>query len=94
MVFKLYPERPEQMQVQRGRRQTRREDMVLTHDSATGAGFAANQEPVPSGDGQQRAQQPAGVQKVQQIRVGPKTGRNDPMRQRQEVQKLPRWLIE
>ena len=77
MVFKLYPERPEQMQMQRGRRQTRHEDMVLTHDSATGAGFAANKEPVPSGDGQQRAQQP-GNQRVQQIRVGPKTGRNEP----------------
>jgi len=29
------------MPMQRGRRQTRHEDMVLTHDSATGAGFAA-----------------------------------------------------
>jgi preprotein translocase subunit SecA len=77
MVFKLYPERPEQMQMQRGRRQTRHEDMVLTHDSATGAGFAANKEPITSGDGQQRAQQP-GTQRVQQIRVGPKIGRNDP----------------
>jgi preprotein translocase subunit SecA len=55
----------------------RREDMVLTHDSATGAGFAANKEPVSSSDGQQRAQQTSGP-KVQQIRVGPKIGRNDP----------------
>ena len=50
----------------------------LTHDSATGAGFAANKEPVTSADGKQRAQQPAGGQKLQQIRVGPKIGRNDP----------------
>ncbi len=78
MVFKLYPERPEQMPMQRGRRQTRREEMVLTHDSATGAGFAANKEPAASGDGQQRAQQPQSGQRVQQIRVGPKIGRNDP----------------
>lgn len=78
MVFKLYPERPEQMPMQRGRRQTRHEDMVLTHDSAIGAGFAANKEPITSRDGQQRAQQPSGGQKVQQIRVGPKIGRNDP----------------
>jgi preprotein translocase subunit SecA len=77
MVFKFYPERPEQMPVQRGRRPMRHEDMVLTHDSATGAGFAANSGPVPSGDGQQKAQQPTG-QRVQQIRVGPKTGRNEP----------------
>ena len=78
MVFKYYPERPEQVQIQRGRRQTRREDMVLTHDSAAGAGFAANKEPVASRDGQQMAQQPPTVNKVQQIRVGPKIGRNDP----------------
>jgi len=51
--------------------------MVLTHDSATGAGFTANKEPVSSSDGPQRAQ-PTSVPRVQQIRVGPKTGRNDP----------------
>ncbi|MBN1399121.1 MAG: SEC-C domain-containing protein, partial [Bacteroidetes bacterium] len=77
MVFKLYPERPEQLPVQKARRPMRREDMVLTHDSAVGAGFAANKEPVSSSEGQQRAQQ-AGPPKVQQIRVGPKIGRNDP----------------
>jgi len=52
--------------------------MVLTHDSATGAGFAANKESAASGDGQQRAQEPQSGQRVQQIRVGPKIGRNDP----------------
>jgi preprotein translocase subunit SecA len=77
MVLKLYPEHPEQLPAQRARRPMRREDMVLTHDSATGAGFAANKEPVSSSDGQQRAQQTSGP-KVQQIRVGPKIGRNDP----------------
>jgi preprotein translocase subunit SecA len=77
MVFKLYPEHPEQLQVQRGRR-TRHEDIVLTHDSATGAGFTANKEPVQSDSGRQHAPQPSGGQRVQQIRVGPKTGRNDP----------------
>jgi preprotein translocase subunit SecA len=77
MVLKLYPERPEQLPVQKARRPMRREDMVLTHDSADGAGFAANKEPVSSSDGQQRAQQP-GAPRVQQIRVGPKIGRNDP----------------
>ena len=77
MVLKLYPEHPEQLPAQRARRPMRREDMVLTHDSAAGAGFAANKEPVSSADGQQRAQQPS-APRVQQIRVGPKTGRNDP----------------
>jgi preprotein translocase subunit SecA len=78
MVFKLYPERPEQLPVQRARRTMRRDEMVLTHDSAIGAGFAANKEPVASADGPQHAQQPASGQRVQQIRVGPKTGRNEP----------------
>jgi preprotein translocase subunit SecA len=77
MVLKLYPERPEQLPSQRTRRPMRREDMVLTHDSATGAGFAANAAPGSSADEQQRAQQ-AALPRVQQIRVGPKTGRNDP----------------
>jgi preprotein translocase subunit SecA len=77
MVLKLYPEHPEQLPVQRARRPMRREDMVLTHDSATGAGFAANKEPVSSTDGPQRAQQTSSP-RVQQIRVGPKIGRNDP----------------
>jgi preprotein translocase subunit SecA len=77
MVFKLYPERPEQLPVQRNRRATRREDMVLTHDSAAGAGFITNKEPVSSADEPQKAQQASGP-KVQQIRVAPKVGRNDP----------------
>ena len=77
MVFKLYPERPEQLPVQRTRRPMRREDMVLTHDSATGAGFVANKEPISSTGEPQRAQQPQSGQRVQQIRVGPKVGRND-----------------
>jgi preprotein translocase subunit SecA len=77
MVLKLYPDNPEQLPAQRTRRPMRREDMVLTHDSAAGAGFAAQQAPADSADGQQRAQQPS-PPRVQQIRVGPKTGRNDP----------------
>lgn len=78
MVYKFYPERPEQLPTQRSRRSTRREDMVLTHDSATGAGFASNKEPISSTDGQQRVQQQSSGHTVQQIRVGPKIGRNDP----------------
>jgi preprotein translocase subunit SecA len=78
MIFKLYPERTEQLPVQRGRRPVRREDMVLTHDSALGAGFAANKEPISSTEGPQKAQEPKNVQRVQQIRVAPKIGRNDP----------------
>jgi preprotein translocase subunit SecA len=78
MVFKLYPERTDQLPSQRARRSTRREDMVLTHDSATGAGLIANKEPVASAEGSHQAQQQPSGQRVQQIRVGPKIGRNDP----------------
>ena len=74
MVFKLYPERPEQLPAQRMRRPL---NMTLTHDSAQGAGFAANREPIPGDENPQRGQ--AGPPpKVQQIRVGEKIGRNDP----------------
>ncbi len=73
MVFKLYPERPEQLPTQRIRRPRQ---VMLSHESAQGAGFqgppTADREPV-SGDG--RA--PAG-QKVQPVHVGAKIGRNDP----------------
>jgi preprotein translocase subunit SecA len=73
MVFKLYPERPEQLPTQRIRRPRQ---VMLSHESADGAGFqgppTADREPV-SGDG--RA--PTG-QKVQPVRVGEKIGRNDP----------------
>jgi preprotein translocase subunit SecA len=80
LVFKLYPERPEQLPPQRGRRPLRREDMVLTHESALGSGFIGNREAVPAGGGGNSARgvQPGQPQKVQQIRVAEKIGRNDP----------------
>jgi preprotein translocase subunit SecA len=78
MVFKLYPERAEQIPAQRTRRPFRREDMVLTHDSATGAGFAANNEAASLADGHTQGQQQPSGHKVQQVRVAPKVGRNEP----------------
>ncbi len=78
MVFKLYPERMEELPAQRARRPVRSEDVTLTHESALGAGFAANKEPVSAASGPQRTQDPRAGQKVQQIRVAPKVGRNDP----------------
>jgi preprotein translocase subunit SecA len=69
----LYPERPEQLPTQRMRRPRQ---VMLSHESAQGAGFqgppTADHEPV-SGDG--RAPAP---QKMQPVRVGEKVGRNDP----------------
>ena len=75
MVFKLYPERSEQLPSQRMRRPIQ---MVLSHDSADGAGFAPNKEAVSSSDNPRRAQQQPQGQRVQQIRAEPKVGRNDP----------------
>jgi preprotein translocase subunit SecA len=73
MVFKLYPERPEQLPTQRMRRPRQ---VMLSHESAQGAGFqgppTADHEPV-SGDGRAPA-----AQKMQPVRVGEKVGRNDP----------------
>jgi preprotein translocase subunit SecA len=73
MVFKLYPERPEQLPTQRIRRPRQ---VMLSHESAQGAGFqgppTADREPV-SGDGRAPADQ-----KLQPVRVGEKVGRNDP----------------
>ncbi len=81
MVFKLYPERPEQLPSVRGRRVPRREEMVMTHESAQGAGFAANREPVPGGGHEGAPGAAAGgppAAKPQPIRVAEKVGRNDP----------------
>jgi len=75
MVFKLYPERPEQLPSQRARRPMQ---MVLSHDSADGAGFSANKEAVSSSDDPRRTQQKPQAHVVQQLHVAPKVGRNDP----------------
>jgi preprotein translocase subunit SecA len=77
MVFKLYPERPEQLPTHRIRRPL---NLQLSHDSASGAGFVGNREPVPGETGAQAM--PRGLQapasRVQTVRVAEKVGRNDP----------------
>ncbi len=78
VVIKFFPERVDQVPVQRGRRPLRREDMVMTHESAMGAGFDANREPVPAMAGEQPMQAGGRPPKIQPIRVGEKIGRNDP----------------
>jgi len=52
-------------------------NVTLTHDSASGAGFAANREPIP-GDKQTERGQAGQAPKPQPVRVGAKVGRNDP----------------
>jgi len=78
IVFKFYPETPAQIPVQKERRPLRREDMVYTHESAIGAGFAVDKAPVTSSNVPQKMPTQAPGAKVQQVRVGPKIGRNDP----------------
>ena len=78
IVFKYFPERIEQVPAQRTRRPLRREDMVMTHESATGAGLVANKEPVPGGGNGQPMHAGGRPPKIQPIRVGEKVGRNDP----------------
>lgn len=77
VVFKFFPERIDQLPAQRGRRSPRREDLVMSHESAIGAGFDGSREAVPAGEGQpmQAGQRP---QKIQPVRVAEKVGRNDP----------------
>jgi preprotein translocase subunit SecA len=77
IVFKFFPETPEQLPAQRARRPVRAQEMVMTHESALGAGFQANREPIPAG-ATEHAQAGKGPQKQQPVRVGAKIGRNDP----------------
>jgi preprotein translocase subunit SecA len=77
IVFKFFPETPEQLPAQRARRPVRAQDMVMTHESALGVGFQANREPIPAG-ATEHAQAGKGPQKQQPVRVGAKIGRNDP----------------
>ncbi|MBI5464293.1 MAG: preprotein translocase subunit SecA [Ignavibacteriales bacterium] len=74
MVFKLYPERADQLPAHRVRRPV---NITFTHDSALGAGLAANREPV-SGDEARHVGVGGPPRKVQPIRVAEKIGRNDP----------------
>ena len=78
MVFKMFPERAEEIPAARVRRPARREDLVLSHESALGAAYRESREPIPSGTGPQHAQGAPRGQKQQPIRVSEKTGRNDP----------------
>jgi preprotein translocase subunit SecA len=77
IVFKFFPETPEQLPTQRARRPVRAQEMVLTHESALGAGFQGNREAIPAG-ATEHAQAGKPPQKQQPVRVGAKIGRNDP----------------
>ncbi|MCU0453788.1 MAG: preprotein translocase subunit SecA [Bacteroidetes bacterium] len=82
MVFKLYPQRAEELPAQRLRRPS---NITMTHDSAEGAGFAGNAvsvsgmapgEPPAPGSGMRPPHGPPRQQTP--IHVEAKVGRNDP----------------
>ena len=82
MVFKLYPQRPEELPTQRIRRPM---NITMTHDSALGVGFEGNRGPVPGGPAEGGApagssfRGPQGPPRPQApVRVEEKVGRNDP----------------
>ena len=77
IVFKFFPETPAQLPAPRARRPVRAQDMVMTHDSAQGAGFEGNREAIPAGAAEHG---PAGKapQKPSPVHVDQKIGRNDP----------------
>jgi len=77
IVFKFFPESPEQLPTQRTRRPVRNQDMVLTHESAMGAGFEGNREAIPAG-GSEHAQPARPQEKPRPVHVEQKVGRNDP----------------
>ena len=77
IVFKFFPETPDQIPVQRTRRPVRAQELTMTHESAAGAGFDANREAVPAGGtGQPQPSKPP--QKQAPVHVEQKVGRNDP----------------
>ena len=77
IVFKFFPETPEQLPAQRTRRPVRAQEMVMTHESALGAGFQGNRDAIPAGS---QEQAPAGKppEKPRPVHVEEKIGRNDP----------------
>ena len=77
IVFKFFPETPEQLPTQRPRRPVRAQEMVMTHESALGAGFEGNREAIPAGAGEQ-PQSSRPPQKQRPVHVEQKVGRNDP----------------
>jgi preprotein translocase subunit SecA len=77
IVFKFFPESPEQLPAQRGRRPVRAQEMVMTHESAQGAGFQGNREAIPAG-GTEHGTGGKPPQKPAPVHVEEKVGRNDP----------------
>lgn len=77
IVFKFFPETPEQLPAQRTRRPVRAQEMVMTHESAQGVGFQGNREAIPAA-GTEHAPAGRAPQKPAPVHVEQKTGRNDP----------------
>ncbi|HTY10617.1 MAG TPA: preprotein translocase subunit SecA [Bacteroidota bacterium] len=78
LVFKLFPERTEQLPLPQSRRPVHRGQLTMTHDAATGLGFHANREPVEGNENTRGTPPQPSAPKVQQLHAGEKIGRNDP----------------
>ncbi|MBM4168405.1 MAG: preprotein translocase subunit SecA [Ignavibacteria bacterium] len=78
MVFKLFPEGAEQLPAQRARRPLGSDGMVMTHESALGAGMRMNRDAIPPRGGGEHAQASSPGHRPQPIRVAEKVGRNEP----------------
>lgn len=79
MVFRLFPEGAEQLPTRQARRPFRKEDMVLSHESALGAGLRL---PVTAGEGGTGTRRGDGTPppgyRPQPVHVDEKIGRNEP----------------
>jgi preprotein translocase subunit SecA len=75
-VFKLYPATTQMAPMRTMQRPA--PSMNLRHDSSLGMGYQANREPVAGAAGAAGPDQPPKAGKPQPVRVGEKTGRNDP----------------
>ncbi len=79
LVFKLFPQQAEVAAPKMQPRASRPQQMTLTHASSQGMGFHAVPEPASAENpGGTRESGAPPVEKPQPIRVGEKTGRNDP----------------
>jgi preprotein translocase subunit SecA len=78
LVFKAFPQTPDQIQVRRGGRPVRDQDLQAVHQSSTGLGFKDSRGPVGTIGKPVSYSGPDTGKKSQPIQVGTKIGRNEP----------------
>ncbi len=94
IVFKFFPETPEQIPAQRSRRPVRAQEMAMTHESALGAGFRGEPRSDSGwGSGRAAARQSPTETGTCSRRTESRPQRPLPLRKRQEIQKLSRCMF-